>query len=80
MTVKNVKKRIASAIIRSDPFDQGGIHMLISVIHGTKNKSGLGARAIRVVSFAAAKAIVSVSQLHCMVTWMVSMREHCQFR
>jgi enolase len=61
--VKNVKEKIAPAIIGLDATDQEAIDRLMIELDGTENKSNLGANAILGVSLATARAAADAAAL-----------------
>lgn len=61
--VKNVKEKIAPAIIGLDATDQEAIDRLMIELDGTENKSNLGANAILGVSLAVARAAADAAAL-----------------
>ena len=61
--VKNVKEKIAPAIMGLDATDQEAIDKLLIELDGTENKSNLGANAILGVSLAVARAAADAAGL-----------------
>ena len=61
--VKNIKNKIAPAVVGMDVSDQVKLDRLLIKLDGTPNKSTLGANAILGVSMAAAKAAASSNAL-----------------
>lgn len=61
--VRNIRDKIAPALIGKDATDQQGIDTLLCDLDGTENKSGLGANATLGVSLAVAKAAANAKGL-----------------